>query len=76
MLSIEEIMENTAVVILEIRGGNTIAQKLRNMGIRVGDNVQILQNGTSGPIILEKDHSRIALGRGMSKNIFVGVAHE
>lgn len=76
MRPIEEIAENTAVCILEIKGGSHITQKLKNMGIRVGDKVQILQNGTSGPIILEKEHSRIALGRGMSKNIFVGTAHE
>lgn len=71
MLTIEKAKKNTTVKIKEIKGGLVLRQKLHGMGIREGDNIFILQDAKNGPIILIKDHIKIALGKGMAKKIII-----
>ena len=46
-------------------------ERLRNLGIHKGQIGQILNKSFFGPIEIDIDGRKIALGRGMSKKIFV-----
>ena len=70
MISIDFVRTGEKVKIVDIKGGKGIITKISAMGIRIGDTVEVIQNH-HGPLIIAKDHIRIALGRGMSKKILV-----
>jgi ferrous iron transport protein A len=46
-------------------------QNREGMGLRVGKVVEVLSNQGQGPLLLEVDESRIAMGRGMAMKIVV-----
>lgn len=45
--------------------------RVEDMGLRAGKVVEMLSNGSGGPILLKVDESRIALGRGVAMKILV-----
>ena len=45
--------------------------RISNMGIRIGKNIEIIQNGGHGPLIVKIDELRIAIRRGIAMKIFV-----
>ncbi len=58
------------VKIAGILGGRGIYLRLMNMGIKVGDVVEVVQNA-GGPVIIKKGNTRLALGIGVSGKILV-----
>lgn len=57
------------VVIAELTGGVQLNQRLRDLGFLRGREVKVLQN--DGPVALELNDSRLAIGRGEAANILV-----
>jgi len=51
----------------------TIYNRLASMGISENSTIKIIQNTGKGPVIIESDGRKIALGRGMSMKIRVEV---
>ena len=45
--------------------------RLASMGLSAGKTVTIVRNSGEGPVIVDLDGSRIAVGRGMAEKIFV-----
>jgi ferrous iron transport protein A len=45
--------------------------RIEDMGIRVGKNVEMLKNPGRGPLLLKVDEARIAIGRTMAMRILV-----
>ncbi len=45
--------------------------RVEDMGLRVGKQVEMLNNGGGGPLLLRVDESRIAVDRGMAMRIMV-----
>ena len=45
--------------------------RMEDMGIRVGKNIEMLNNPGRGPLLLKVDEARIAIGRAMAMRIFV-----
>jgi ferrous iron transport protein A len=45
--------------------------RVENLGVRIGKNVTVLQNGSRGPLLIKVDDSRIAIGRNMAENILI-----
>ncbi|MEW6487474.1 MAG: FeoA family protein [Thermodesulfobacteriota bacterium] len=45
--------------------------RVEDVGLRAGKVVEMLTNGSGGPILLKVDESRIALGRGVAMKILV-----
>lgn len=70
MTSLNFIKQGKSVRIIKISAGRGLSQRLNNMGLHEGDIVRVVNN-TSGPLIVAKNCSRLALGRGMSFKIFV-----
>jgi Fur family ferric uptake transcriptional regulator len=64
------------VVIKEIAGGRQARSRLSDMGLRVGDRIEIINNNGLGRLILGHDCSRLAVGRGIARKIMVALSDE
>lgn len=65
-----------SIVDYEIHGRNQshhseFINRLESLGLRKGSQIEVLHNAGNGPIMLRTSGTRIALGRGMGKKIFV-----
>jgi len=60
--------------IVQIDGGYGLVRKLDAMGIRVGTQIQRLSGQLMrGPIMLRQGNTRLALGLGMARKIWVEI---
>ena len=60
------------VRVLEIDGGWHIRQKLNQIGIHVGDTIQVKRSGLSGsPVLIHVHGTEMAIGKGMASKIIV-----
>jgi len=59
------------VKVIRIEGGFGIMDKLKPLGILPGENVEIIRNDNSGPLVLSVKGSRMVIGRGMAQKIYV-----
>jgi Fur family ferric uptake transcriptional regulator len=59
------------VEIQEMAGGREAQGKLSSMGLRPGDQLEIINNSGHGRLILAHDCTRLALGRGVAQKIIV-----
>jgi ferrous iron transport protein A len=57
-------------IILSILGGKRMARKLEDMGLRVGDEIEIIKPAP-GAIIISSGETRIGIGVGMANRIYV-----
>ncbi|WP_457569384.1 FeoA family protein [Desulfurobacterium sp.] len=70
MKTLLDIEEGQTVEIKEIKGGPCFKRRLAAVGIFPGSTVRVVKNAP-GPIIVEVEKSRFALGRGMARRIVV-----
>lgn len=54
-------------------GKHCECSRIEDMGLRVGQMVEMLKNEGKGPLLLKVDNSRIALDRGMAMKIKVAI---
>ncbi|MFV1949587.1 MAG: ferrous iron transport protein A [Anaerolineales bacterium] len=60
------------VVVIQTRGGKKLRGRFRDLGLEPGVNLRVIRNDFPGPLILAlDDESRLALGKGMARHIFV-----
>jgi ferrous iron transport protein A len=59
------------VRVLRVEGGFGMMDKLKPMGILPGENIEIIRNDSSGPLIISVKGSRLVIGRGMAQKIHV-----
>ena len=65
-----EIPEGKKVTVKEIKGGRGIKNRLAAVGIYPGAEVKVIKT-PPGPMIVEVEGARFALGRGMASRIEV-----
>ena len=65
--------EGEKLIIRDIIGGRGIRQRLISMGIRIGDEVEIISNTGAGRLIIACGNTRFALGRGVANKILVSL---
>lgn len=58
-------------VIRELIGGSSSRLRLMSMGLRVGDEIEILTNCGKGQMVVAADNHRYVLGRGLAQKIIV-----
>ena len=63
------------LILDNIDGGRKFNHRLIELGLTPGVRLRILQD-SGGPLIIAVRDSRLALGRGMAKKIFVSLAEE
>ncbi len=55
-----------------VQGGRGVALRLARLGIRPGAVVRLVNSGPfAGPLLVEVEGLRVALGRGVARRIFV-----
>ena len=59
------------VVIRELVGGSSSRMRLMSMGLRVGDEVEIISNYGQGQVVVAAGDQRYVLGRGLAGKIIV-----
>ena len=61
-------------IIVELQGGHNFLSKVQAMGIRAGKKVtKISSHFWQGPQTIKVDNSRLAIGFGMARKIFVDI---
>ena len=62
-------------VVVDVRGGHNVVERLAALGIRPGKRVvKVSSMLLGGPVTVEVDRSQIALGRQMASRILVDVS--
>ena len=61
------------IVIREITGGRAARARLASMGLRPGDDVEIINNTGQGRVILGHDCTRLAIGRQIAHKLMVSL---
>jgi ferrous iron transport protein A len=70
--TLDQIYESKNAKVIDIQGGQTVRQRLSQMGIHPGDTVTILRYGAlRGPLLIEIHGSQVALGRGIAAKVIV-----
>ncbi len=64
------------VKIKEIAGGRIARSRMADLGIRIGDSVEIINNNGMGRLILGCGCTRLAIGRGVAQKIMVSAEEE
>lgn len=71
-MPLNKIKDNVNVRIIGIEGGIGVRNKLASLGLLPGVNIRVLKNVSGGgPVLIEFDGSKIALGNGMAGRIMV-----
>jgi ferrous iron transport protein A len=70
---LSEVPEGRTARVVGFVGGSMAVRKLMELGIREGSVVRVVRNANIGPIIVEVEGSRIALGRGLASKVLVEV---
>ncbi|MDD3421608.1 MAG: FeoA domain-containing protein [Methanocellales archaeon] len=76
MIPLSELDTRKAAIVEHVEGGPGFQRRLALLGIRVGKSVRrIASEPLRGPIIVEVDGARVAIGRGMAMKVFVVVTN-
>lgn len=59
------------LVIKEFRGGIGARSRLLSMGLRVGDEIEVITNNSQGQMAIAADYKRYVIGRGLAQKILV-----
>ena len=71
-LSLNDLKKNEVFKIIDFdESCGNFKERLRDLGIHKGQIGQILNKSFFGPIEIDIDGTKLAIGRGMSKKIFV-----
>jgi len=73
ILSVTEVKEGQAGIIVSIRGGRTLTKRLADLGLTPGTEIRIIGRTLfSGPVQIEVCGSRLVIGEGLASKIMVG----
>lgn len=77
MITLKNLKTGKNAIVREITGGIGLKRRLESLNIRVGKNIRKVSTlPFRGPIIIEVDNCKIAIGRGMAGKILVEVIDE
>ncbi len=69
--SLDAVPEGKTVRVVEILAGPGAGLRLRELGIREGSLVRVMRNSGIGPIVIETEEGRFAIGRGLANKVMV-----
>ncbi len=71
-MTLEDAGLRERVVVEEITGGRGVRMHLNTLGIHVGDTIRVVERAPfRGPVLVEINGSRVALGRGIARKVRV-----
>jgi Fur family ferric uptake transcriptional regulator len=71
MLPLSDAPRGERLVIARMDGGPKARARLMAMGLRMGDEVDVITNSGHGQVVIGVDYKRIVLGRGMASKLMV-----
>jgi Fur family ferric uptake transcriptional regulator len=72
MMPLMAARQGERVIIKDLVGGNKARLRLLSMGLRIGDELEVITNNGQGQLVVAVDYQRYVLGRGMSQKVIVG----
>ena len=58
--------------VADIRGGHNVRSRLATVGLRPGVTLEVVVRGPlGGPVVVEIDGARLAIGRGVARQVLV-----
>jgi Fur family ferric uptake transcriptional regulator len=76
LISLESAKRGERVVIKAFSGGAASRLRLMSMGLRIGDEVEVITNVSHGQLVIAADYKRLVLGRGLARKIQVSLTAE
>ncbi|UZE92049.1 MAG: ferrous iron transport protein A [Methanosarcinales archaeon] len=74
MITLTELGIGKVAIVKHLEGGTGFQRRMASLGIRVGKTIRTITSGPlRGPIVVEVDGARVAIGRGMAAKVFVEV---
>lgn len=64
------------LVLKEFNGGSGVRMRLLTMGLRLGDEIEVITNNNQGQIAVALDFKRYVIGRGLAQKIMVEPAEK
>ncbi len=74
VISLDLARTGERVMIKSINGGATSRMRLLSMGLRIGDELEVITNLSHGQLVVAADYKRLVLGRGLAHKIQVTLA--
>ncbi len=72
MMTLEHVELGQSARVVEIEGGRVVRSHLNSMGIHVGGALMVVERAPfHGPVLIDVDGTRVALGRGIARKINV-----
>lgn len=71
VMSLVSAKQGERLIIKDVTGGSGARVHLMSMGLRIGDEIEILCSQNKGQVVIARDFSRLALGRGIAQKILV-----
>ncbi|MEW6439694.1 MAG: FeoA family protein [bacterium] len=73
--TLERLRNGRQGLVLEIRGGKALRQRLARLGVHPGDRVRVIRIGSfGGPVLIDIHGAEVAIGRGMAQKIELEVS--
>jgi len=73
-ISLDNAKKGERVVIKGFSGGAASRLRLLSMGLRIGDEIEIITNVSKGQLVVAADFKRLVIGRGLAHKIQVSLA--
>ena len=71
VLPLSMIPAGERVTVVEFRGGRHSTHRLLNMGLNIGDSLEVISNNFQGPFLLRIKDTRLGIGHGVAHKILV-----
>jgi ferrous iron transport protein A len=71
MTPLTSLPQGARAVVTDLVGGHAFQQRVASMGLQAGYEIRVLQNHRRGPMLIAVGDTRLALGRGMARKVFV-----
>lgn len=68
---LSDLKSNEIWVVQSIHAGIRLFNRLASMGICEGTKLIVIKNSKNGPVVIEANGSKFAVGRGMSEKIIL-----
>ncbi len=75
-ISLDNAKKGERLVIKGFTGGAGARMRLLSMGLRIGDEIEILTNISKGQVVVAADFKRLVIGRGLAEKIRVSPASD
>ncbi len=74
LISLDAAKTGERLVIKSFGGGGAAKLRLLTMGLRIGDEIEVINNVHQGQLVIAADFKRLVLGRGLAQKIWVSPA--